>query len=241
MKKVILFEVLLTCIVVQSMLAQSPQLSNLWLSNNAQVINAELPGKEDLQLLKNEIGDKRIVFLGEATHEDGATFEVRTKIVEFLMEEMDGLKFKIGPKSFFQTNYKQALNLYRKTLEFAEISENDVVYDLYTGTGTIAQYIAKKAKEILFGITKSVVSTSGSITDRLRDDWELVNVMKEINLPKYRILGLTEMEERKFGQQIEVIKDWTKRNDHRHHAMDALTIAFTKHNHIQYLNFWQVF
>ena len=64
----------------------------------------------------------------------------------FIYEEMDGLKFKIGPKSFFQTNYKQALNLYRKTLEFAEISENDVVYDLYTGTGTIAQYIAKKAK-----------------------------------------------------------------------------------------------
>ena len=64
----------------------------------------------------------------------------------FIYEEMDGLKFKITPKSFFQTNYKQALNLYRKTLEFAEISENDVVYDLYTGTGTIAQYIAKKSK-----------------------------------------------------------------------------------------------
>ena len=56
------------------------------------------------------------------------------------MEEMDGLQFKIGPKSFFQTNYKQALELYRKTIEFAEISENDVVYDLYTGTGTIAIY-----------------------------------------------------------------------------------------------------
>jgi CRISPR-associated endonuclease Csn1 len=100
-----------------------------------------------------------------------------------------------------------------------------------------SQYIAKKAKEMLFGITKSVVSTSGSITDRLREDWGLVNIMKEINLPKYRALGLTEMEERKYGQQIEVIKDWTKRNDHRHHAMDALTVAFTKHNHIQYLNF----
>ena len=67
----------------------------------------------------------------------------------FLMEEMDGLRFKIGPKSFFQTNYQQALNLYRKTLEFAEISENDVVYDLYTGTGTIAQYVARKAKHVI--------------------------------------------------------------------------------------------
>ncbi|MGS0748107.1 23S rRNA (uracil(1939)-C(5))-methyltransferase RlmD [Halpernia sp. GG3] len=67
----------------------------------------------------------------------------------FIMEEMDGLRFKIGPKSFFQTNYQQALNLYRKTLEFAEISENDVVYDLYTGTGTIAQYVARKAKHVI--------------------------------------------------------------------------------------------
>lgn len=100
-----------------------------------------------------------------------------------------------------------------------------------------SQYIAKKAKEILFGITRSVVSTSGSITDRLREDWGLINVMKELNLPKYRALGLAEMEERKYGQKVEVIKDWTKRNDHRHHAMDALTIAFTKHNHIQYLNY----
>ena len=67
----------------------------------------------------------------------------------FIFEEMDGLKFKIGPKSFFQTNYKQALNLYRKTLEFADIQENHVVYDLYTGTGTIAQYMARHAKEVI--------------------------------------------------------------------------------------------
>lgn len=100
-----------------------------------------------------------------------------------------------------------------------------------------SQYIAKKAKEMLLKITKSVVSTSGSVTDRLREDWDLINVMKELNLPKYRALGLTEMQERKFGQRIEVIKDWTKRNDHRHHAMDALTVAFTKYNHIQYLNY----
>ena len=100
-----------------------------------------------------------------------------------------------------------------------------------------SQYIAKKAKEMLFKISKSVVSTSGSITDKLREDWGLINTMKELNLPKYRSLGLTEMQERKFGQQVVVIKDWTKRNDHRHHAMDALTVAFTKHNHIQYLNY----
>ena len=103
------------------------------------------------------------------------------------------------------------------------------------------QYIAKKAKDLLIPLTKTgerhcVVSSSGQITDRLREDWDLVNVMKELNLPKFRALGMTEMEERKFGQKIEVIKDWTKRNDHRHHAMDALTLAFTKRSFIQYLN-----
>jgi CRISPR-associated endonuclease Csn1 len=113
----------------------------------------------------------------------------------------------------------------------SEIGEGFIERDLRD-----SQYIAKKAKEMLFGITRAVVSTSGQITDRLREDWDLVNIMKELNLPKYRALGLTEMEERKYDQKVEVIKDWTKRNDHRHHAMDALTIAFTKRSYIQYLN-----
>lgn len=110
------------------------------------------------------------------------------------------------------------------------------------GTGFIerdlreTQYIAKKAKEMLFTIATKVVSTSGSITDRLREDWGLIDVMKELNIEKYRLAGLTEQRTDKNGQSREIIKDWTKRNDHRHHALDALTIAFTKHSHIQYLN-----
>lgn len=99
------------------------------------------------------------------------------------------------------------------------------------------QYIAKKAKEMLLEISRTVVTTSGSITDRLREDWGLVNTMQELNIDKYRALGLTEMVESKDGNTKEKIVDWTKRNDHRHHAMDALTIAFTKHNYIQYLNY----
>ncbi|TYA78684.1 type II CRISPR RNA-guided endonuclease Cas9 [Seonamhaeicola marinus] len=100
-----------------------------------------------------------------------------------------------------------------------------------------SQYIAKKAKLMLQELVREpIVSTSGKITDKLREDWDLINVMKELNLSKYRALGLTEIEERKDNKKIEVIKDWTKRNDHRHHAMDALTVAFTTHNHIQYLN-----
>ena len=68
---------------------------------------------------------------------------------EYITEEMDGLYFKIGPKSFFQTNSEQAKILYRKTKELAQINKDQIVYDLYTGTGTIAQYIASSAKKVV--------------------------------------------------------------------------------------------
>jgi 23S rRNA (uracil1939-C5)-methyltransferase len=68
---------------------------------------------------------------------------------DHIIEEMDGLKFRIGPKSFFQTNTLQALQLYRKTKEFAGLTGNEIVYDLYTGTGTIANYVAGAAKKVV--------------------------------------------------------------------------------------------
>ena len=68
---------------------------------------------------------------------------------DHIMEEMDGLYFKIGAKSFFQTNSEQAKVLYRITKELANITSDDLVYDLYTGTGTIAQYIATSAKKVV--------------------------------------------------------------------------------------------
>ncbi len=98
------------------------------------------------------------------------------------------------------------------------------------------QYIAKKAKELLLKLVRTVVPTSGTVTDKLRQDWGLVDIMKELNWDKYNQLGLTDYEETKDGKRIKIIKDWSKRNDQRHHAMDAITIAFTTHNHIQYLN-----
>ena len=98
------------------------------------------------------------------------------------------------------------------------------------------QYIAKKACEILGELVRTVTPTTGKITNRLREDWQLVDVMKELNFEKYEKLGLTEIVEDRDGRKIKRIKDWTKRNDHRHHAMDALAIAFTKPSFIQYLN-----
>lgn len=99
-----------------------------------------------------------------------------------------------------------------------------------------SQYIAKKARNMLLEVFRVVTPTTGRITDKLREDWGIINVMKELNMPKYRELGLVYVEERKNGKQVEKIKDWTKRNDHRHHAMDALAVAFTTHSHIQYIN-----
>lgn len=99
-----------------------------------------------------------------------------------------------------------------------------------------SQYIAKKARTMLLEVFENVTPTTGRITDKLREDWGIINVLKELNLPKYRAVGMVEVEERKNDKKIEKIKDWTKRNDHRHHAMDALAVAFTTHNHIQYIN-----
>jgi len=68
---------------------------------------------------------------------------------DHLEEELDGLKFRIGPKSFFQTNREQALKLYRSAASMAGLTGNETVYDLYTGTGTIANFMASKAKRVI--------------------------------------------------------------------------------------------
>ena len=67
----------------------------------------------------------------------------------YLTEDMDGLKFRIGPKSFYQTNTRQGLELYRVAREFAALSGKETVYDLYTGTGTIANYVAPFAGKVI--------------------------------------------------------------------------------------------
>ncbi len=68
---------------------------------------------------------------------------------DHIFEQMEDLKFKIGPKSFYQTNSEQAYNLYSKTRELAGLTGKEIVYDLYTGTGTIANFIARKAQKVV--------------------------------------------------------------------------------------------
>ncbi len=68
---------------------------------------------------------------------------------DYIFEQMEGLKFKIGPKSFYQTNSKQAYELYKVVRNFARLSGTELVYDLYTGTGTIANFVAGQAKQVI--------------------------------------------------------------------------------------------
>lgn len=68
---------------------------------------------------------------------------------DHIFEEMEGLKFKIGPKSFYQTNSKQAYELYKITRDFANLKGDELVYDFYTGTGTIAQFVSKNTKKVI--------------------------------------------------------------------------------------------
>jgi 23S rRNA (uracil1939-C5)-methyltransferase len=68
---------------------------------------------------------------------------------DHIFETMENLKFKIGPKSFYQTNSEQAYELYKIARDFAQLTGNELVYDLYTGTGTIANFVAKQAKKVI--------------------------------------------------------------------------------------------
>ena len=68
---------------------------------------------------------------------------------DYIYETMEDLKFKVGPKSFYQTNTEQAYHLYSVARKFAGLTGNELVYDLYTGTGTIANFVAKEAKQVI--------------------------------------------------------------------------------------------
>ena len=89
------------------------------------------------------------VINGKANDSIGDQECVLYKGEDSIYEHMEDLKFKIGPKSFYQTNTAQAYKLYSITREFAELTGNEVVYDLYTGTGTIAQFVSRKASKVI--------------------------------------------------------------------------------------------
>ncbi|MGQ7868554.1 23S rRNA (uracil(1939)-C(5))-methyltransferase RlmD [Sunxiuqinia sp. sy24] len=102
-------------------------------------IAAEFPDLASLMYVINTKGNDTI------TDQEIITFQGR----DHIFEDMEGLRFKIGPKSFYQTNSEQAYELYKVAREFADLSGDEVVYDLYTGTGTIANFVASKAQKVV--------------------------------------------------------------------------------------------
>lgn len=126
-------------------------------------------------------------------------------------------------------------NLSKKKYNYLLMSENEIPTDFLNRDLAQSQYIARKAYEIL-GQVAPVTATTGAVTARLREDWGLINTLKELNWKKYEAANEVESFTNRDGQIIKQIKDWTKRNDHRHHAMDALTVAFTRPAYINYIN-----
>lgn len=102
-------------------------------------INQEFREITSLMYVINEKANDTI------TDQDIIVFKGR----DCIYEKMEDLTFKIGPKSFYQTNSEQAYELYKITREFAQLSGNELVYDLYTGTGTIANFVAKNSKQVI--------------------------------------------------------------------------------------------
>lgn len=102
-----------------------------------------------------------------------------------------------------------------------------------------SQYIARKSYELLQKICSNVYATGGGVTEFLRRTWGWDDVLMNLQLPKYRAQGLTQEIEIEVYRQLhkkEIIVDWSKRLDHRHHAVDALTIACTDKSFIQRIN-----
>ncbi len=121
------------------------------------------------------------------------------------------------------------------------MSENKIPDNFIDRQLRESQYISKKAREILQTVCHHTWTTSGSVTAELRHLWGWDDVTMNLQLSKYKALGLTEIREwesdhNRNSHRKEVIKDWTKRDDHRHHAVDALTIACTKQGFIQRFN-----
>ncbi|MGN1399214.1 MAG: type II CRISPR RNA-guided endonuclease Cas9 [Erysipelotrichaceae bacterium] len=101
------------------------------------------------------------------------------------------------------------------------------------------QYISKKACQILQSVCYNVTTSTGSVTDYLRRIWGWKNILEDLNIDTYRLCDQTTFKEIEHKGSIikrEVINDWTKRKDHRHHAIDALVVACTSQSFIQRLN-----
>lgn len=123
------------------------------------ILVAQILTNEEMNLftnLLNYVGDtfpeitSLLYVINNKVNDSISDLEVHTfRGKDHIFEEMEGLRFKVGPKSFYQTNSRQAYNLYKVARQFAGLTGNELVYDLYTGTGTIANFVSRQARQVI--------------------------------------------------------------------------------------------
>ena len=202
--------------------------------------NKEIPKEK---LFSKEIDIEHIIPKSKLFDDSFSNKTLAYRVVNLEKADTLAYDFVDNKRHLDLSNYKQRLEIafdvnaiskgkYKKLM----LSEIDLSEDLIERELRNNQYIAKKATQLLEEVFRKVTTTTERITEKLCGDWDLINVVKELNLPKYRAIGLTEFQERKEGDMIEKIPHWTKINDYRYRVLDALIIAFTSENHLLYLN-----
>ena len=118
--------------------------------------NEESTATRQIEEMMTAIGDEfpqitslMYVINNKCTDTIGDLYVLTFKGEDHIFEEMEGLRFKVGPKSFYQTNTNQAYELYKVARNFADLKGDELVYDLYTGTGTIANFVSRKARQVV--------------------------------------------------------------------------------------------
>ncbi|MEX1188496.1 MAG: 23S rRNA (uracil(1939)-C(5))-methyltransferase RlmD [Bacteroidia bacterium] len=135
---------------VRTLLVRNNQVGEWMLCLSVTEFNDEV--KTLMEKIKNEFHQIKSLYYAVNTKRNDTLTDIEPIVFHgepWIVEKMEDLSFRIHPKSFYQTNSKQAYELYKKTRDFADIKDGELVYDLYTGTGTIALFIAKKASKVI--------------------------------------------------------------------------------------------
>ena len=141
---------------------------------------------------------------------------------------------------FVKKNFYRKDGISRTKLNYLLMSGDNIPQDFINRQMRETAYIAREVKNLLMNVCRNVYSTSGGVTDYLRDNWGINNILQQLNFEKYKAVEQTEIitieKEDGSTHQKEIIKNWSKRDDHRHHAIDALVVALTKQSYINKLN-----
>lgn len=141
--------------------------------------------------------------------------------------------------NFIQDFYKRKIGISKTKFDRLMTSKDEIPQDFIDRQLRETQYITKEAKKILSTVCRNVWITGGTVTDYVRRIWGYDKVIESLHFDKYKAFGLTEtitIQQDHQDKTFEQIKDWSKRLDHRHHAIDALAIACTTQGIIQKIN-----